>query len=59
MSELDLITHHCYITGQSCMYINNSLSEGYLMGVITMMLVWVIIEIINNINVNDVEKKDE
>jgi hypothetical protein len=47
MSELNLIIPCCF--GKYCYY-NSGFSDGYVLGILTMFMLYVFIEIINNIS---------
>ena len=50
MSEINLIYQYCCISNKE--YYNNGLVSGYLLGLITIIIILAFIEIINNINEN-------
>jgi hypothetical protein len=57
MSEINLIYQYCCISNKE--YYNNGLVSGYLLGLITIIIILAFIEIINNINENYKFKDDE
>jgi 4-hydroxybenzoate polyprenyltransferase len=56
MTELNLILPCCI--GTSCGY-SNGLAEGYVLGILTIIMIFVLIEIINTLFDRDVEKTKE
>jgi hypothetical protein len=57
MSEINLIYQYCCISNKE--YYNNGLVSGYLLGLITIIIILAFIEIINNLNENYKFKDDE
>ena len=53
MTELNLIFPCCIGTG--CSY-NTGLVEGYVLGIITVIMVFILVEIVNILSENNVEK---
>jgi hypothetical protein len=57
MSEINLIHQYCCISSKE--YYNDGLVSGYLLGLITIIIILAFTEIINNINENYIFKDDE